>query len=87
MKVKPNPFVITFDDGADGGPAHLLYLLKDFVCTFSKKRKIVAEGAIVDVDHQHETVLIAEWNPVSGLHDGQRISLNIFGDFDEVRYL
>jgi hypothetical protein len=87
MKVKPNPFIITFDDEADGGPAHLLYLLKDFVCAFHKGRKIVAEGAVIDVNHQDETVIVAEWNPISGLHDGQRISLNIYGDFDEVRYL
>jgi hypothetical protein len=87
MKVKPNPFIITFDAEADGGPAHLLYLLKDFVCAFYKDGTIVAQGAITEVNHDDETVIVSGWNPISGLHDGQTIKLNIYSDFDEVRYL
>lgn len=50
MKVKPNPYIITFSDDADGGPAHVAYLLKEFNVRFKLRGEVVAEGEIVNTE-------------------------------------
>jgi hypothetical protein len=83
--MKPNPYVLTFSDDADGGPAHVLWSLREFVVEFRKNDQHVAIGAIKDVED--DVVTISCWNHLSNLHDGPDRSLNIYTDFDEVRYL
>lgn len=51
MKVKPNPYIITFSDDADGGPEHVAHLFKEFNVKFKLRNEVVAEGEIVDVEH------------------------------------
>ena len=84
-KYNPNPYLITFHDDADGGPAHLLWMLKGFVCQFSKNGKEIVTGEIRDVSD--ETVTIGTYNEDTGLHDKSEVILNTFEDFTEVMYL
>jgi hypothetical protein len=83
-----NPYVVTFHDSADGGPAHVLWLMKDYAFTFYKKGVLVAEGAILDVvtDRTGEFVVVGEWDAEAGDYTGKRTSLDIYNDFDEVKY-
>lgn len=81
-----SPFDITIHPEADGGPEHLLYLLRDFVVDFRKQGRSVVTGAISKVDN--DTVTVLTWNEAEQLHNGTPMTLNIFGnDFDEVMYL
>ena len=86
MKVKPNPYIISFDDGADGGPDHLLYLLKGCSVRIKNKGEIVCEGMVVESDSG--IVTIAEFCDCCGQtnYDKPKL-LSIFGDFTEVVYL
>ena len=86
MRVKPNPFVITFDREADGGPHHLLSLLVEYNVQLYKRGRLLAEGAIGEVGP--EFIVIYEFNEQSGLFDGAgRIFCWFDGTFDEVRYM
>lgn len=85
MKANPYPFAITIDDDADGGPAHLLWLLRTYIVSFRLRNEEIARGEIIDVDDTFVTV--AQWDEATGLHDGERIKLQIWDAFDEVRYL
>jgi len=82
--MKPNPYVLTFADGADGGPEHLLSLLTEFCLSFLKDGKVVASGQLNEV-LQH-TVLVQEWNADDGAFTGTIHALLIDSDFDEVQY-
>jgi hypothetical protein len=82
--MRANPYVLTFDDDADGGPEHVLWRLLGFVCSFRKDGETIATGSIEIVDN--DKVTVAQWNEESGLHDGEMVTLDIFGDFDEVVY-
>ncbi len=84
MKVKPNPFVLTFDDEADGGPKHLLSLLTEFYLSFRKDGKVVASGQLNEV--LTHTVLVQEWNADDSAFTGTIHALLIDTDFDEVVY-
>lgn len=85
--MKANPYVVTFHDDADGGPTHLLYLLREYsVCLLRGGERIV-EGMIVDTDEYEGTVTVHEYNPISGMSDGPKHTLNVYQDFDEVMYL
>ncbi len=84
--MKANPYVLTFDDGADGGPEHVLWVLKGFYCKFMKNGQLVFEGVINEVNDGEVLVEIPldERPDLSG-PDRRRL-LDIFEDFDEVRY-
>ena len=51
MKVRPNPYIISFSDEADGGPEHFVYLMKEYRVRFKKKGELVSEGEIHNVEH------------------------------------
>lgn len=79
MEEKVYPFKLTFDPEADGGPIHLLSLLKDYCVQFKKNGEIVAEGRIDEIDYSNGLVTI---KPLPSLK-----VLSIDHDFDEVVYL
>lgn len=85
--MRANPYVITFHDEADGGPSHLLYLLREYTVCFMRDGIPIVEGMIAETDDHEGTVTVHEYNPTSGLHDGPKHTLNIYKDFDEVMFL
>jgi hypothetical protein len=86
--MRANPYVLTFDDGADGGPEHLLWVLTGFYCKFMKQGELVFEGVIKEVESSLGEVLVEipidERPDLSG-PDRRRL-LDIYEDFDEVIY-
>lgn len=86
MKVKPNPYIVSFDDGADGGPDHILYLLKGYSVRIKNKGEMVCEGVVIESDN--DVVTIAEFCDCCGQtnYDKPKL-LRISSDFNEVVYL
>lgn len=87
--MKANPYVITFSEGADGGPAHLLSLLIEYGVDLYKNGQLVISGMIVSVDEMNDKVGISQF--VKDNEGMERLSndvifFNIYNDFDEVQY-
>ena len=82
--MKPNPYVLTFDDNADRGPEHLLSLLTEFYLTFRKDGKVVASGQLNEVIDS--VAVVQEWSDTDGAFTGVTHYIDIDGDFDEVIY-
>lgn len=78
MEVTPDPYIITFDKEADGGPIHLLHLLQDYCLRFQKNGEIVAEGRLTSVDYDNHTIRI---EPIV------KCTVLDIAEFDEVIYL
>lgn len=74
---------ITFHRDADGGPQHLLYLLRGYGVVLKKDGVAVAEGTISDTD---EAIQLHAYNEATGMNDGP-ITRVAWEDFDEVMYL
>lgn len=93
MKVKANPFVITFHDGADGRPEHVLHLLEHVLhllvgyrVTLRKNGKVVCEGNVDLVDGN--LVYISEFCDHCGrVNDKEPKQFDMTIHFDEVMYL
>lgn len=86
MKVKANPFVITFHDDADGGPEHVLHLLVGYGVKLRKNGKIVCEGMVDLVDGN--LVYISEFCEHCGrVNDKEPKQFDMTIHFDEVMYL
>lgn len=103
MNIKANPYVITFDDKADGGPEHLLHLLVEYGVRLYRAGVLVCEGMVKRVDWERipsyatntfvpemvDEMCVTLELFESGDH-AERVtrSFPVFGDaFDEVRYL
>lgn len=84
MTANPNPYFITFHADADGGPEHLLWLLREYVVEFRKKGRPVGSGMITEV--KDGKVSILPWDN-DGKYAEEPVTLDIFSDFDEVVYL
>jgi hypothetical protein len=80
--MKANPYVLTFDDDADGGPSHVLWLLRGLTVEFLAGGTVVVVGEISDTSLDGDEVIVV---PVDGYGSELR-TLNIYSDFDEVRY-
>lgn len=85
--VRANPFVITFDDDADGGPAHFVYLLKGFAARLKKNGVVVAEGLVGEIDPFGEKVPVRLWNEKDRDYNGPTVIVDIWTDIDEINYL
>jgi hypothetical protein len=87
---RPNPFVITFDDGADGGPDHFVWLLKEYRVQLWKEGECVAEGTVAESEDDTITLLRPDderFFPRWPLCE-ERWAFNLYdGSFDEIRYL
>jgi hypothetical protein len=77
---------ITFHRDADGGPAHLLYLLRGYNVVLKKDGVALAEGMISDNDYTDEFVELVAYDEATGLNDGP-ITRVPWDTFDEVMYL
>jgi hypothetical protein len=82
-------YKLTFDDGADGGPMHIIWKLEGFVFQFLKNGEVVVEGLL---DRSFEAgckqlVSVRKFHDETGDHTGQPVVLDIWADFDEVRYM
>jgi hypothetical protein len=85
-EVAPDAYRITFHRDADGGPQHLLYLLRGYNVVLKKDGVALAEGMISDNDYTDEFVELHAYNEASGLNDGPVTRL-AWDAFDEVMYL
>lgn len=82
-----DPFIISFHRDADGGPLHVLHLLRGYGVTLMKNGEAVLSGHIVDTA-DYEFVRIKKWCDECGDHCGATVDVNLFdGTFDEVVYL
>jgi hypothetical protein len=92
--MRANPFVITFDDDADGGPEHLLSLLEGYGVRLVKDGEIVAEG-ILGKQRYGNTTAFLTLHAFEGEtffpfypHAEKVWEFPIYGEvFDEIRYL
>lgn len=81
-----NPFSVTIHEDADGGPEHILWLLRSYVFSFRKRGANVVVGKIENVVNNKITVV--KWNDMTQEYDGDQVVMSVFGDeFDEVMYL
>lgn len=83
---------ITIHREADGGPEHLLWLLREYVVEFRKNGKTIATGMIMENNvgngsRDSEYIQCVAFNEATGLHDGETVRLHVYTDFDEVVYL
>lgn len=86
MKVKANPYVITFHAEADGGPEHVLQLLVGYGVMIKKNGRVVCEGTVDLVDEN--LLYIAKFCEGCGRVNSDRLEqLDMTKDFDEVVYL
>lgn len=87
--MKANPFVITFADGADGGPVHMLHLLVGFAVEFYRQGELINSGVITRVCEVNgdEFVFIQQWCEQCGDYCGGEYGVSVYHTFDEVRYL
>lgn len=82
-----DPYKITFSPDADGGPLHVLYLLKGFGVELRKDGAVVHSGLIVSTG-EYSTVRIKRWCEQCDDYCGGTVDVDIFdGTFDEVVYL
>lgn len=85
-KFKPNPFVVTIHDEADGGPVHILSLFTGYCVSIRKNGTTITDALVLGVDD--DKITITPWNEASREYDGPITSYNIWdGTFDEVMYL
>lgn len=77
---------ITFHREADGGPQHLLWLLRGYNVVLKKDGVAIAEGTISDNDDTDEFIELLAYNEATGLNDGP-ITRVFWDTFDEVMYL
>ena len=83
---KPNPFVLTFDDEADGGPTHILHLLVGYCVRLRKDGVALADILVTGVDD--EFVAGRPWSEKTADYDGPITFYNVWNKtFDEVMYL
>ena len=83
---KPNPFVLTIHDEADGGPVHILSLFIDY-CVSIRKNGVTLTDAIV-LDVTVDEIIVRTWNEKAQDYTGPIAAYNIWsGIFDEVMYL
>lgn len=86
MKVKPNPYIITFHKEAEDGPEHLLHMLIGYGVLLKKNGEPVCEGVIERVSL--DMVTLARFCEHCGRTNIEALrSFDIFEDFDEVMYL
>ena len=80
---------ITISPEADGGPDHLMLLLRGLVFEFMKEGEPVIVGAIVGTvdDFQgNGGVLVSPYNLRTGDYDSHPVTLMFGADFDEAQY-
>ena len=85
---------LTFAVDADGGPAHVLYLLKEYVVDFRKDGQpidpTVEAWLVHDVDVNNDLVIVIPWEDATSTggdgFTGPTRTFNISTDFDEVVY-
>lgn len=80
-------YTITFHPEADGGPAHLLFLLSDYVVGFRKNGTEVLTGVMDADESDGDVVLVRLYNWATGCHDLGPVTLRVGVDFDEIQYL
>lgn len=84
--MKPNPFVVTFDDDADGGPDHFIYLLRDFSVALYKDGDPLVVGQVLT--SAEGTISLATWDEEDSSFSGPTVTYDLWdGSFDELRYL
>lgn len=79
-------FRLTFHRDADGGPQHLLWLLRGYNVILKKDGVAIAEGTISDNDYTDKYIELLAYNEATGLNDGP-ITRVLWDTFDEVMYL
>ena len=92
MQIATDAYTLSFAPGADGGPIHVLHLLKDYILQFEltdKDETLIAR--IVDVDHDANEVLVSPFIDSADEYpaddDAPRvIGLRIGKDFQRVNY-
>jgi hypothetical protein len=82
--------VITFAEGADGGPSHLLSLLTTYGVELRKNGELIISGIITEVDDMDDIVGVSPW--IIGDDGLEHLSnevkfFGVYEDFDEVVYM
>jgi hypothetical protein len=88
--MKANPYVITFAEGADRGPAHLLGMLVEYAVELRKNGDLIVSGIVVDADPETDKLCISPWTKDDKGHEypsSDVVFFDIYNDFDEVVYL
>lgn len=85
-QVATDCYRLTFHRDADGGPQHLLWLLRGYNVILKKDGVAIAEGTISDSLDTDEAIEVHAYNEATGLNDGP-ITRIAWEDFDEVMYL
>lgn len=86
MKVKPDPYIISFHVDADGGPQHLLHMLKGYGVSLKKDGKVVGEGIVTEVND--DIVTIAQFcDCCNQTNYDKPKDFDMLNDFNEVMYL
>jgi len=71
--------------GADGGPATVLYLLREFNLGFYLGDKLVAEGTVITADGITNTVKVQTYTDEAWSNEGEIVEVDI-DSFDTVIY-
>lgn len=79
------PYTLTFDKGADGGPAHILWLLKEYNLSFYMGGQLVLAGTVVDADDIEYTVTVQTYVDDAWVSKGDVKTIGIDA-FDTVVY-
>lgn len=76
---------LVFDEGADGGPTHVLWLLRGYMVTLRKNDVVVASGTVVDSDENDWTVTVQTYTDVHRCENGPVVTVPV-DSFDTVVY-
>lgn len=79
------PYTLTFDREADGGPAHILWLLKEYNLSFYMNGKLVLAGTVIDADDNDYTVTVQTYTDEAWTSEGDVKTIGIDA-FDTVVY-
>jgi hypothetical protein len=73
------PFIISFDEGADGGPEHFVEFLYEYGVTLKKDGKVIYEGVITSKPDGEGNFFMKPFEEIK--------QFNLYTDFDEIVYL
>jgi len=83
--VTTKPYTLMFDKEADGGPAHILYLLREYNLSFYMNGQLIVSGIVVDADDNQYTVTVQTYTDELWSNKGEIVEVGI-DSFDTVVY-